>query len=66
MTTIRDRVNTEMKGFGVAIEDVRIRRADLPDENTKAIPSRMQSERQRVASHGGSVDLLWAVSRGIA
>jgi membrane protease subunit HflC len=40
----------EMKGFGVAIEDVRIRRADLPEENTKAILSRMQSERQRVAS----------------
>ncbi len=40
----------EMKGFGVAIEDVRIRRADLPEENTKAILSRMQSERQRVAA----------------
>lgn len=50
MATIRDQVNVEMKGFGVSIEDVRIRRADLPDENTKAILSRMQSERQRVAS----------------
>ena len=50
MTTIRDQVNTEMKGFGVAIDDVRIRRADLPDENTKAMLSRMQSERQRVAA----------------
>ena len=50
MTTIRDQVNTEMKGFGIAIDDVRIRRADLPDENTKAVLSRMQSERQRVAS----------------
>ncbi len=50
MATIRDQVNAEMKGFGVAIEDVRIRRADLPDENTKAILSRMQSERQRVAA----------------
>ena len=39
-----------MKGFGVAIEDVRIRRADLPEENTQAILSRMQSERQRVAA----------------
>jgi modulator of FtsH protease HflC len=29
---------------------VRIRRADLPDENTKAVLSRMQSERQRVAA----------------
>ena len=50
MTTIRDQVNVEMKGFGVAIEDVRIRRADLPEENTRAILARMQSERQRVAS----------------
>jgi modulator of FtsH protease HflC len=50
MTTIRDQVNVEMKSFGVAIEDVRIRRADLPEENTKAILARMQSERQRVAA----------------
>ena len=50
MATIRDRVNTQMKGFGVAIDDVRIRRADLPEENTKAILARMQSERQRVAA----------------
>ena len=50
MATIRDQVNVEMKGFGVSIEDVRIRRADLPEENTKAILSRMQSERQRVAA----------------
>jgi membrane protease subunit HflC len=50
MATIRDQVNAEMKGFGVSIEDVRIRRADLPDENTKAVLSRMQSERQRVAA----------------
>lgn len=50
MATIRDQVNVEMKGFGVSIEDVRIRRADLPDENTKAVLSRMQSERQRVAA----------------
>jgi modulator of FtsH protease HflC len=32
------------------VEDVRIRRADLPEENTQAILSRMQSERQRVAA----------------
>jgi modulator of FtsH protease HflC len=50
MATIRDQVNVEMRGFGVSIDDVRVRRADLPDENTKAILSRMQSERQRVAA----------------
>jgi modulator of FtsH protease HflC len=50
MANIRDQVNGEMKGFGVFVEDVRIRRADLPRENTEAILSRMQSERQRVAA----------------
>ena len=50
MTAIKELVNGEMKNFGIAIEDVRIRRADLPAENTQAILSRMQSERQRVAA----------------
>ena len=50
MSAIRAQVNTEMQNFGVSIVDVRIRRADLPQENTQAILSRMQSERQRVAA----------------
>ncbi len=50
MRHIRDEVNHEMGGFGVSVEDVRIRRADLPPENTQAILKRMQSERQRVAA----------------
>jgi membrane protease subunit HflC len=50
MTAIRNQVNGEMGAFGVAIDDVRIRRADLPEENTQAILSRMQSERQRIAA----------------
>jgi membrane protease subunit HflC len=50
MAAIRTQVNTEMANFGVAIVDVRIRRADLPKENTDAILSRMQSERQRIAA----------------
>lgn len=50
MTVIRGQVNAEMVNFGVTIDDVRIRRADLPPENTQAILSRMQSERQRVAA----------------
>jgi membrane protease subunit HflC len=49
MALIRDQVNGEMAGFGVNVEDVRIRRADLPEENTQAILQRMQSERERVA-----------------
>jgi membrane protease subunit HflC len=50
MSTIRTQVNGEMSNFGVSIEDVRIRRADLPPENTQAVLQRMQSERQRVAA----------------
>jgi len=50
MASIKELVNVEMQNFGVSIEDVRIRRADLPRENTEAILSRMQSERQRVAA----------------
>ena len=49
MREIRRQANGEMAGFGIVIEDVRIRRADLPAENTQAILSRMQSERERVA-----------------
>ena len=47
--TIREQVNKESAGFGVEVMDVRIRRADLPEENTQAILRRMQSEREREA-----------------
>jgi membrane protease subunit HflC len=50
MASIKELVNAEMQNFGIDIVDVRIRRADLPAENTQAILSRMQSERQRVAA----------------
>ncbi|MEJ0049342.1 MAG: protease modulator HflC [Rhodospirillales bacterium] len=49
MAEIRKQVNGEMSGFGVTVVDVRIRRADLPEENTEAILQRMQAERSRVA-----------------
>ncbi|MDP9095391.1 MAG: protease modulator HflC [Pseudomonadota bacterium] len=50
MGLIKNQVSEEMRNFGIAIEDVRIRHADLPDENTQAILARMKSERERVAS----------------
>ncbi len=50
MALIRDQVNAEMDQFGVAVDDVRIRRADLPAGNTQAILARMQSERQRMSA----------------
>lgn len=49
MGEIREQVAREMANFGVQIEDVRIRHADLPPENTQAILNRMKSERERVA-----------------
>ncbi|MEO8716466.1 MAG: protease modulator HflC [Acetobacteraceae bacterium] len=50
MTSIRQQVDREMRAFGVTVEDVRIRRADLPRENTEAVLTRMKSERERVAA----------------
>lgn len=35
--------------FGISLVDVRIRKADLPPENSKAIFARMQSDREREA-----------------
>ncbi len=49
MAEIRRQVNEEARRFGIEVTDVRIRRSDLPDENTQAILNRMQSERERVA-----------------
>lgn len=46
---IRDNVYSESKNFGVDVIDVRILRADLPKENSAAIYSRMQTEREKEA-----------------
>ena len=43
-------VSAAAKDFGLQIEDVRIRRADLPTANSDAIFRRMQTERQQEAS----------------
>ena len=50
MLRIRDIVRTEASAFGIRVEDVRIKRADLPDENSEAIYRRMQTERQQEAA----------------
>ena len=36
--------------YGIAVIDVRIRRADLPEQNSQAVYQRMQTERQREAA----------------
>jgi membrane protease subunit HflC len=50
MIQIRDEVGAQAKEFGVEVVDVRLRRADLPEENSQAIYARMVSERQQQAS----------------
>ena len=50
MVKIRDQVNAEGKSIGVAVNDARIRRADLPKEISEKVYGRMQTERQREAA----------------
>jgi membrane protease subunit HflC len=48
MSEIRQRVEADTQDLGISVVDVRIRRADLPEQNTQPILTRMQSERERV------------------
>jgi membrane protease subunit HflC len=50
MAQIRDEVSAQGKSFGINVVDVRIRRADLPEENSQAIFARMKSEREQQAA----------------
>jgi membrane protease subunit HflC len=50
MNRIRDEVNKVAQTFGITVVDVRIRRADLPEQNSQAVFQRMQTERQREAA----------------
>jgi modulator of FtsH protease HflC len=50
MLQVRGEVGVQAKPFGIDLIDVRIRRADLPEENSEAVFARMKSERQREAA----------------
>jgi len=50
MARIRELVDHEATAFGIEVVDVRIRRADLPEQNSQAVYQRMQTERQREAA----------------
>ncbi|MGO9743829.1 MAG: protease modulator HflC [Roseiarcus sp.] len=50
MADIRDSVRGGAKRFGLDVIDVRIKRADLPPENSEAVFHRMQTERQKRAA----------------
>lgn len=47
MKEIAAQVNTEGKAYGLEVVDVRIKRADLPEQNSKSVFERMRAERQR-------------------
>ena len=50
MAKIRDQLDREAANYGISVVDVRIRRADLPEQNSQAVYQRMQTERQREAA----------------
>jgi modulator of FtsH protease HflC len=47
---MRQQLDHEARNFGINVVDVRIRRADLPEQNSQAVYQRMQTERQREAA----------------
>jgi membrane protease subunit HflC len=49
MADILHEVGDQAKRFGIEIVDVRLRRADLPEQTSQAIYNRMKSERDREA-----------------
>ena len=50
MARILKLMDQEARAYGVQVVDVRIRRADLPEQNSQAVYQRMQTERQRQAA----------------
>ena len=49
MAVVTERANEKAAVYGIEIQDVRIKRADLPEQNEKAVFARMQAERERQA-----------------
>ena len=50
MKRIAKTVNEEGKDYGLEVVDVRIKRADLPEQNSKSVFDRMRAERDREAA----------------
>ena len=50
MARVREQLDKEAQVYGITVVDVRIRRADLPEQNSQAVYQRMQTERQREAA----------------
>src|ERR1700709_568038 len=50
MNKIRDQLDKEADGYGISVVDVRIRRADLPEQNSQAVYQRTPTAGQREAA----------------
>ncbi len=50
MVRSREQLNEQAAAYGISIVDVRIRHADLPEQNSQAVYERMKTERQREAA----------------
>jgi membrane protease subunit HflC len=50
MDRILTLVDRDSTSYGISVVDVRVRRADLPEQNSQAVYQRMQTERQREAA----------------
>jgi membrane protease subunit HflC len=59
MQQIQLDVTESVKALGIAVVDVRIRRADLPEETSQAIYDRMKSERERQAKETRAQGYEW-------
>jgi membrane protease subunit HflC len=49
MEAVTEKTNEAAKSFGIEVVDVKIKRADLPPENERAVFERMRAEREREA-----------------
>jgi modulator of FtsH protease HflC len=49
MGQIKQQLNTQAANFGIEVIDVRIKRTDLPRQNSESIYGRMKSDREREA-----------------
>lgn len=50
MAAVQTKVNADVTRFGIKIVDIRIGRADLPEQTSQSIYARMRTERQREAA----------------
>lgn len=59
MESIQKDVGERAANLGIVVADVRIRRADLPDETSQSIYDRMKSERERQAKEARAQGYEW-------